>query len=428
MSSSALFAAVWSRIRAGLSLGPLALLALATPAAAARITALRIADDGVLRIQFDEAVQGARAFVLAAPCRLAVDLGGITGAVPRAQGGPVVQTRIGTPRPGTTRLVFDLTGPAIVRQARLDPDGRTLTLRLAAVTTREFGAEARAGIRSYGEPMALLGADSAAARAAPGGGVTVPLDPPIPYPLALPRVEGRRAKPLVVIDAGHGGHDPGSIAADGRQEKDAALGIARAIRDELLAGGQVRVALTRSDDRFLTLGERPAIARRLGADLFISVHADSAPGSGARGATVYTLSEVASDRVAARLAAKENRADILHGVDLGSQSSDVSSILIDLTQRETMNSSSRFADLLQRELTGQGVEFKTSYHRFAGLAVLKAPDVPAVLLETGYMSSPEDLDRLFSRGYRHDIARGVSRAIEAHFARRLGHDDLAARE
>lgn len=406
-----------------------ALIAPLSPAAAAAITGVTVGDD-TIAVAFDQAVGGVRAFVLDGPYRLAVDVAGVTGGYASAAGGPVVQTRMGAPRPGTTRLVFDLAGPAVVRQAKIAKDRRTLTFRLKTASSIEFTAEARAGARTYGTPMALLGAASLTGSTGTSReGVTVPLEAPKPYHLPIPPVEGRASRPLVVIDAGHGGHDPGSLSTDGtRQEKDAVLGIARALRDELLKSGRVRVALTRDDDRFLTLGERPAIARKLGADLFISIHADSAPGSGARGATVYTLSEVASDRVAARLAAKENRADIINGVDLGGTTSDVSSILIDLTQRETMNSSSRFADLLQRELSGEGVSFKTTYHRFAGLAVLKAPDVPAVLLETGYMSSDEDLALLFSKDYRKQLAIGVTHAVEAHFARRVGRMNLASRD
>lgn len=253
--------------------------------------------------------------------------------------------------------------------------------------------------------------------------VSVPLDPPSVQRGAAvaPRVAGARGRgrPLVVIDPGHGGHDPGSLSSDGRyREKDAALAIAGAIRDELVRSGRVRVAMTRDDDRFLVLGDRREIARRLKADLFISVHADSAPNGSARGATVYTLSEVASDRVAAQLAAKENKADVLNGVDLGGENSAVSSILIDLAQRETMNVSSSFASVLQREMSPL-VPFKTDFHRFAGLIVLKAPDVPSVLLETGYISNDGDLVKLFSRDYQQNIAIGVRRAVETHFARRL---------
>jgi N-acetylmuramoyl-L-alanine amidase len=261
-----------------------------------------------------------------------------------------------------------------------------------------------------------------------GGGLTIQLDDPVPYRLPLPTVLGRHGRPLVVIDPGHGGHDPGSLSIDGRyREKDVALGFAKVIRDKLLASGRVRVALTRSDDRFLLLDERREIARRLNADLFISIHADSAPGSDAHGATVYTLSETSSDRVAARAATEENRVDTINGVDLDAQPGAVSAILLDLTQRETMNTSSRFADLLQHELTDREVAFKSTYHRFAGFVVLKAPDVPSVLLETGYMSSPDDLKLLFSDDYRRRLAVGVSDAIETLFARRTAGTNIASR-
>ncbi len=250
--------------------------------------------------------------------------------------------------------------------------------------------------------------------------ITVPI-PPAASGIALPRVEGASdgARPLVVIDAGHGGHDPGAINKEtGLREKDVTLGIAQAVRDRLVKAGRVRVALTRDDDRFLVLEERYGIARKMGADLFISIHADSAENSEAHGATVYTLSETASDREAARLAARENRADIINGVNLGAQSSDVSSILIDLTQRESMNISASFARLLQRE-AAPFMPFRSAYHRFASLVVLKAPDTPSVLFETGYISNAQDAAFLGSREGQHKVASGVARAIEVHFARKL---------
>jgi N-acetylmuramoyl-L-alanine amidase len=195
------------------------------------------------------------------------------------------------------------------------------------------------------------------------------------------------------------------------------LGMARAIRDELLRGGRVRVALTRDDDTFLVLQERAEIARGLKADLFISVHADAAPAGEATGATVYTLSEVASDQRAAQLAARENKADIINGVNLNKEGADVSSILIDLAQRETMNASARFADLLKRE--GPGIPFRGDYHRMAGFAVLKAPDTPAILLEVGYLTNPADLARISSAVGKAAIANGVRRAVNVHFAQRM---------
>ena len=267
-------------------------------------------------------------------------------------------------------------------------------------------------------PLLLTAAPALAERAPNSATAAIP---PRPSRLSLPAVQGpRRADaPLVVIDAGHGGHDPGSSSSDeSEHEKDVALRIAKAIRDELLDSGKVRVALTRSDDRFLVLQERREIARALRADLFISIHCDSAPNNTARGASIYTLSETSSDRVAAALAARENKSDVINGIDLSRESNDVSSILIDLAQRETLNTSSTFAVELQRELSPL-IGLKPTFHKFAGLMVLKAPDVPSVLLETGYISNDDDLALLTSEEYRHKIAIGVRRAVEAHFARQL---------
>lgn len=250
--------------------------------------------------------------------------------------------------------------------------------------------------------------------------VTVPIGKPKPA-VALPRIEGpdNPRLPLVVIDAGHGGHDPGATSPySGKREKDLTLELARAIRDDLVAGGRVRVALTRSDDRYLVLEERYGIARRLKADLFLSIHADAAENEQANGASVYTLSEVASDREAARLAARENKANIINGVDLGAHSSDVSSILLDLTQRETMNVASDFARLLQREASDE-MTFRTTAHRFASFVVLKAPDTPSVLFETGFISNKGDSEFLTSKGGQKKVARGVRDAVQIHFARKI---------
>jgi N-acetylmuramoyl-L-alanine amidase len=237
--------------------------------------------------------------------------------------------------------------------------------------------------------------------------------------LALPRIDGDAGRPLVVIDAGHGGFDPGAISpTSGIKEKDVTLRIAKAIRDELLKSGRVRVALTRDDDRFLVLQERYGVARKLKADLFISIHCDSVGSGDASGASVYTLSEVASDKEAARLAARENKADVIAGVDLGSENADVSSILIDLTQRETMNASAAFARLLGREAEPM-IPLRPSFHKFASLMVLKAPDMPSVLFETGYISNPKDAAFLDSPEGRKRIAQSVERAVQVNFARKL---------
>lgn len=381
--------------------------------AAATVSGIEIGATSVT-LRFDQPVATASAFMLSRPQRIAVDLPGARMGRVSASGGLIAETRHGQYDNNTARVVFELTRAAIVSDASFSADHQTLTLSLKTVDESLFARAVRKGRQLFG-----LDDKTIDARSAQRGGITVPLDPP--KPLQVPVVSGARGtkRPLVVIDAGHGGHDPGSQSTDGRyREKDIALGIAKAIRDELVASGRVRVALTRQDDRFLVLGERREIARRLKADLFISVHADSAANTAARGASIYTLSEVASDRVAAQLAAKENRADILNGIDLGGENNEVSSILLDLARRETMNISSQFATMLQREMAPT-IHFKDEAHRFAGLIVLKAPDVPSVLLETGYISNDDDLGMLLSTSYRRNIAIGVRKAIETHFARRL---------
>jgi N-acetylmuramoyl-L-alanine amidase len=391
------------------------------PVSAATLRSVDVAQDR-LTLTFDAAVAGARMFLLDAPQRIAVDIRGMAATgLPAVAAGFVAATRSGARDAETTRLVFDLASPTIVTDAAMAPDGRSLTLSVTPASADGFATAARGKARDLMTQIAQMGFRTGRPQTEDGS-IVVPLEPAKPYdPKATPPVRGGRGRnrPLVVIDPGHGGHDPGATSVyGGRKEKDAALAIARAIRDALVESGRVRVALTRDDDRFLVLHERREIARRLKADLFISIHADSAPADLARGASIYTLSEVASDQVAARLAARENRADVLNGVNLGNAPADVSSILVDLAQRESMNMSSSFAGLMQREMSAT-VPFRSRYHRFAAFAVLKAPDVPSVLLETGYMSNIEDSKFLFSKPGQKAIAGGVTRAVTAYFARRL---------
>lgn len=368
-----------------------------------------------ITVAFDDYVENATAFVLDNPRRIAIDIGGARAGNGGSAAGPVRSVRQGQYDPQTARIVLDLTRPATFANGSFGSDGRSFSLDIRPASNVAFASAASSGRASFLPPVAFR------ARPPRGrGGLTVRLPRATrSNDIELPTVRGPRGRPLVVIDAGHGGHDPGAISPHGnRYEKNATLAIARAIRDELLESGRVRVALTRDDDRFLVLNERYEIARRLGAELFISIHADSAQNPDARGATVYTLSEVASDRESARLARRENASDIINGVDLGGEGQDVRSILIDLTQRETMNISARFANLLRRE-AGATVPFRSHAHRFAGFVVLKAPDMPSVLFETGFLSNREDADRLFSRSGQQRIAEGVARAVEVHFARRV---------
>jgi len=251
-------------------------------------------------------------------------------------------------------------------------------------------------------------------------GVPIALDRSDPSP-GLPRIAGARdpSRPLVMLDAGHGGRDPGATSPFGsRREKDVTLAIATAIRDALAESGRVRVAMTREDDRYLVLKDRYEIARRMRAELFISIHADASPfNDGARGATIYTLSEVASDKEAALLAEQQNRSDRIAGTALSGDAG-VDRILIDLAQRESMNVSAEFAALLKREASAY-FPFRPDYHRFASLVVLKAPDVPSILFETGYLTNATDTAYIDSPEGRRQIALGMKSAIETHFAKRL---------
>ena len=233
----------------------------------------------------------------------------------------------------------------------------------------------------------------------------------------LPDVSGEASLPLVVIDAGHGGHDPGA-SARGYVEKDLVLGLARALKEELEEKNIARVALTRDDDTYLLHGERYRIAQRLQADLFISLHADSAGASDeVTGASIYTLSPEASSRAAALFAARENASDVLDGVNMSQQDDSVSDILVELSQRRTQEQSARFAALIERE--GQGsIEFHPQARRSAWLAVLRAPDVPSVLYESGFISNEADAKRLASDEGRQAFAEALGSAIRAYFMRR----------
>jgi len=381
------------------------------PSWAGVVQEVRVQGDRVV-VKFDAPVTEASAFLLSGPQRIALDVAGAEPGRVAIAAGPVAKIRQGTQGDGA-RVVFDLARPAIVTEGSFGKDGRTLTLTLKTVDDERFARAAAERRMSFLPPFTWL----QPARRHPYS-VSMKLPARVSR-AALPRIYGDAGRPLVVIDAGHGGHDPGALSTDGSlREKEVTLEVAHAIKDALLASGRVRVALTREDDRFLVLQERYGLARRLKADLFISVHCDSAGNPDATGATVYTLSEVASDKEAARLAARENKADILAGVDLGVASPDISSILIDLTQRETMNMSANFARLLGREAQPL-IPIKANYHRMASLMVLKAPDMPSVLFETGYISNLADAAFLASSEGQRKVAQSVRKAVEIHFATRM---------
>ena len=242
----------------------------------------------------------------------------------------------------------------------------------------------------------------------------------VPAPPTTPPQAKRDTRKIVVIDPGHGGVDPGAISVNGHHEKDLTLAVSKELARQLSATGRYKAVLTRTKDDFMALRERVTFARAAGADLFISIHADSHGEWETRGASIYTLSTSASDKEAAALAAKENKADIIGGLDLTRQDRDVASILIDLAQRETMNRSKIYAELLVEELDRAKVALLPRRpHRSAGFAVLTAPDVPAVLLEVGYLSNKTDERALMSQSHRQRLARAIIKAADAYFDDRL---------
>ena len=428
--------------------GLLAMLAAAlacAPAAAAPLQGAQMAAaDNAVELRIAD-VPGGKWFALDGPRRLVVDLQDTNVSTRSSSGtGLVLNIRTAQFDPGTARVVFDLSEPATV--TGFTRVGDRLVVHLAPVPASEFAKIVARGRQT----MSVAGGASQVAAATPAPRPSIPAAKPAAAPPKPPAASPTRPKapeartqvasvapkpdprrhappprarsglPVVVIDPGHGGRDPGSLGPNGEREKDAVLAIAKAIKAELESSGRYRAILTRDTDIYIPHRERTDMARKTDADLFISIHADSFPKDrSVSGATIYTLSETASDKEAARLASRENRSDVIAGVDLAREDDDVTSILIDLAQRETMNASAEFAAILQREMVGAGVPFKGHFHRFAGFLVLKAPDVPAVLLETGYISNPNDAAYLFSKKGQREIAKGVASAVESHIVRRL---------
>ncbi|MFO1243137.1 MAG: N-acetylmuramoyl-L-alanine amidase [Rickettsiales bacterium] len=237
-----------------------------------------------------------------------------------------------------------------------------------------------------------------------------------PVPQAKPGfTKEHNSKPLIVIDAGHGGKDPGATGAKGTHEKDITLRFAKALREGILRTGRYRVALTREGDYFVLLPDRVRLARNAGGDAFVSLHADSAPRSTARGLSVYTVSEKASDEESAALAEQENAVDELAGYKIEGQQADVADILIDLAQRDTKNKSSELADSIVGGFAKNNINMLSSAHRFAGFRVLKAPDIPSTLIELGFLSEPRDEAMLKTAEYQRKVISGIISGLDAYF-------------
>jgi N-acetylmuramoyl-L-alanine amidase len=339
------------------------------------------------------------AFTLADPYRVVIDVPQVVFQFPPKTGesgrGLVKAFRYGLVMPGGSRIVIDTNGPVrIDKMFVLDPvdaQPARLVLDLTAVDRATF--------------MRTLALENKARR---------PTESRKPE-----RDTGAKAtdeRPLVMLDPGHGGIDNGTSAPSGETEKAIVLDFALALRDKLEKSGKYRVAMTRSDDRFVPLAERVRMARAQSAALFISIHADAlAKEEGdARGAAVYTLAETASDTEAGRLAEAENRADVIAGVDLSGEPDEVADILIDLAQRETKHFSVHFAKALLRELKTSARLHKHPI-KSAGFRVLKAPDVPSVLIELGYVTSRQDLKLLISETWRARATDSIVQAVHAFF-------------
>ena len=361
-------------------------------------------------LDLDKTIQF-RAFALADPYRVVVDISQVSFQLPAGTGaagrGLIKAFRYGLVMPGGSRIVFDLSGPAKIANAYVleaaNGQPPRLVLELEEVDRTAFvqslAVESRPELRpAIADANAAVPAEAAA--------------PPKP-------AAATDLRPVVVIDPGHGGIDNGTQAG-GESEKSLVLGFGLALRDRIEKSGKYRVVMTRTDDTFIPLADRVRIARNQGAALFVSIHADALPRheGDAQGATIYTLSDRASDVEAERLAEAENKADAIGGVNLTEEPTEVADILIDLAQRETRTFSNRFARLLMGEMKST-VRMHKHPLKSAGFKVLKAPDVPSVLIELGYVSNKGDLEHLVSENWRNRTVGSMAQAIDAFFAKRL---------
>ncbi len=362
---------------------------------------------------------GFSVFVVPKPFRVIIDLPEVNFQLPPGLGetgrGLVSAFRYGLFSPGKSRIVLDASAPVLIEKSFVLGAKNGQPARLV-VDLMRTDAVTFARMRSRQEALSATKKDGAKSSKAAKRKTSRPVRTARRDKPKSPRLRSRR--PTIVIDPGHGGVDPGAISRRGTAEKSVVLSFSKTLYQKLAATKRYRVYLTRSDDKFLRLRKRVAIARARGADLFIAVHADSIRRGSATGATIYTLSERASDKEAEALAAKENRADIIAGVDLDDENSAVASILIDLAQRETNNHSAKFANLTVKYLRGS-TRLTRRPHRFAGFRVLKAPDTPSILLELGYLSSRRDEKRLLSKTWQKKVAASIIRAMDAFFRARI---------
>lgn len=364
-----------------------------------------------------------RATIQDSPARIVLDLPAISGqpVIQRKTLPPLIKdVRLEPLSNNYSRLSFITEQPAIIRSSFLMPaEGESparLVLDINPASQEAFGRQMG---RSFGTLTIASDAKNIPFAGIGGPRLDIISKPKNPDAPDVPAPTIAETLPLIVIDAGHGGVDGGATGS-GINEKDITLAIARDLRTALKATGKYRVELTRDTDKFIRLEERVHIARRLRANLFISIHADSMPGgtSSAKGASFYTLSNRASDRESAALAARENRADLLAGVELPTDDKDLAGIMIDLTTRETMRESRHLAGEMVASFKADGLDMPNGPKRSAGFVVLKAPDIPSILIETGFLSNPEEVKKLADNRYRETISAAIAKGVDAWFTAR----------
>jgi len=330
---------------------------------------------------------------------------------------PAVMSDVAPPAPvhpplaahvaGATPVGAPASGPPVSLKPSVVPNPAPVSPTPAVLVTRTPPRAEPAPVSDGAPPVQVQGQSTVqlVAAAAP---------PPPPSPPVKPR-RAPPARPMIALDPGHGGVDPGATGINGIHEKDITLATAREVKRQLEATGRFRVIMTRDDDEFVPLRERVARARQAGADLFVSLHADSIARTEIRGLSIYTQSDKGSDHEAETLAAKENRADAIGGIDLSHENDQVATILIDLAQRDTRNHSRRFATTMLRE-AAHVIRLLPQPDRAAAFAVLTAPDVPSVLIEMGYLSNVEDAALLTQPMHRARLAGSLVHAVEGYFA------------
>lgn len=413
-----------------------------------------------LVIETDRPVGALKIFTLTGPDRLVIDVPADSFRVPpKAAGtiGPFANMRNGRADGGMTRIVFDSASPVDVHNQFTLPAESGAPHRIVIdfalrAATMQPAPMPTVPVAVSPMPPAPMASPPSAAFSQPFGAppsTAPPLQPvmqpampaatpdyvstlpqamvgvPQPKPV-VPAAAATFAAPLpsstndkrvytVIVDPGHGGQDPGAIAHNGVHEKNITLAVSKMLKDALESTGRYKVHLTRDNDRYIKLQDRVAIARQKKADLFISIHADKIEKSHIRGASFYTLSQNASDALAGRLAENENMAGVIAGVDIKSADAGITDILIDFALREQIAESQFFAEFVRQSFSGNGINVLENPKRSAGFAVLKAPDIPSVLIELGFLSNPQEAKLLSARDFQQKLARAIAGGVDEYF-------------